>query len=48
MLFWTNFINILFRLELFQIQDLLVDGAGAFLGLLLLQEKRLVGLVTRR
>jgi len=32
----------------FQIQDLLVDGAGAFLGLLLLQEKRLVGLVTRR
>ena len=31
----------------FQVQDLLVDGAGAFFGQLLLQEKRLVNLITR-
>ena len=31
----------------FQLQDLLVDGSGAFLGLILLQEKRLVNLVNR-
>lgn len=31
----------------FQVQDLLIDGAGAFFGLILLQEKRLVNLIVR-
>jgi len=29
----------------FQVQDLLVDGAGAFLGLIILREKRLAKLI---